>query len=81
MQHIDTVTSILARTLGLPAHRFEPDAALLGSVPELDSMAVIGVISALEQYFGIEVDDDEISARHFATLASLAAFVDDKLAR
>lgn len=38
-------------------------------------MAVADVIAALEQHFGIEVHDDEISAQHFATLGSLSAFV------
>ncbi|MBC7454775.1 MAG: acyl carrier protein [Massilia sp.] len=48
---------------------------LLGSLPELDSMAVISLIAALEEQFGIAVDDDEISASTFDTLGSLSAFV------
>lgn len=79
MQHLEEVKTILAHTLGL-RQRLEADSALLGSLPELDSMAVIGLITALEAHFGIEVADDEIHARHFATLGSLAAFIDDKLA-
>ncbi len=81
MQAIDRVKLILSETLGVPDSRLQADVALLGSVPELDSMAVIGVISALEQQFGIDIDDDEISARHFATLGSLTAFVQSKLAQ
>jgi hypothetical protein len=45
---------------------------LLGSLPELDSMAVVTLIGALEEHFGIMVDDDDISASTFATLGSLA---------
>ncbi|HEU4371926.1 MAG TPA: phosphopantetheine-binding protein, partial [Telluria sp.] len=54
-------------------------SALLGSIPELDSMAVVNLITALEEQFGISVDDDEISATTFETLGSLTAFVQQKL--
>ena len=53
---------------------------LLGAIPELDSMAVVNVITALEESFGFSVADDEISASTFATLGSLSAFVEQKLA-
>jgi acyl carrier protein len=58
------------------------DAAtlLLGAIPELDSMAVVNLITALEEQFGITVDDDEIGAATFETLGSLSAFVEQKLA-
>ena len=52
---------------------------MLGSIPELDSMAVVNVITAMEERFGITVDDDEISADTFATLGSLVGFVKGKL--
>lgn len=77
---IEQVRLILGDALGLGRLRLDEHAPLLGAVPELDSMAVAGVIAALEQHFGIEVHDDEISARHFATLGSLSAFVRGKLA-
>jgi acyl carrier protein len=53
---------------------------LLGAIPELDSMAVVSLITALEEQFCIAVDDDEIGAATFETLGSLAAFVEQKLA-
>lgn len=62
-------------SLGDRADRLAQDSALLGSVPELDSMAVVNVIAALEDRFGIAVDDDEISGDTFETLGSLVAFV------
>lgn len=79
MPHLQAVKNILTTTLGLGAGELDADSALLGSVPELDSMAVIGVIAALEAHFGIAVADDEIHARHFATLGSLSEFVRFKL--
>ena len=67
-------------SLGARADRFEPGTALLGAVPELDSMAVVGVIAALEDRFGFTVDDDEISGATFATFGSLVDFVASKTA-
>jgi acyl carrier protein len=54
---------------------------LLGAIPELDSMAVVSVLTAIEERFGIVVDDDEVDGRTFASVASLAAFVQGKLDR
>ena len=81
MSPLEQVSTILSDTLGLGKLRLEAHTPLLGSLPELDSMAVAGIITALEQYFGIQVHDDEIRARHFATVGSLTAFVQEKIAQ
>ncbi len=75
------VRSILRNTLQLGdrAVRLGPASALLGALPELDSMAVVGVITALEEQFGFTVDDDEICAETFATFGSLVQFVESKV--
>jgi acyl carrier protein len=52
---------------------------LLGSMPELDSMAVVTIIGALEERFGISVNDDDIDGSTFATFGTLLSFVTDKL--
>lgn len=77
MTHLDQVRTILTDVLGLgPAGAaLTADSFLLGSLPELDSMAVVTLIAALEEQFGIAIDDDDISASTFATLGSLADFV------
>jgi acyl carrier protein len=62
------------------ASTFDEKTVLLGSVPELDSMAVIAVISAMEERFQCSVDDDEIDGAVFATLGSLIDFVRSKAA-
>ena len=81
--YLDDVKRILIDVLSLSGADADMDAgtALLGSLPELDSMAVVNLIAALEDHFGIDVNDDEISARTFATLGSLAAFIEEKVAR
>jgi acyl carrier protein len=79
---LDAVRSVVSATLGIDEARTGAmDAAteLLGSLPELDSMAVVELIYALEERFAIEVDGDEVTADVFETLGSLAAFVDAQL--
>ena len=78
---IDDVQKVIGSALQLGARAQTMDAStpLLGAIPELDSMAVVNVITALEEHFGISVADDEIGAATFATLGSLAAFVEQKL--
>lgn len=75
------VRTILRETLQLGdrAARLHAGSNLLGSLPELDSMAVVTVITALEDQFGFVVEDDEISAETFATFGSLVQFVTGKV--
>jgi len=71
---LDEVLSLKGRTAA-----YTRETRLLGAVPELDSMAVVSLITALEDRFGIMVGDDEIDAATFGTVGSLADFVDGKL--
>jgi len=48
---------------------------LLGAVAEFDSMAVVTVITQLEDNFGLSIEDDEISADIFETVGDLTDFV------
>jgi acyl carrier protein len=52
---------------------------LLGALPELDSMAVLGVITSFEDRFGFAVEDDDIDGSTFATVGTLVAYVSSKL--
>lgn len=76
------VITIVGRVLelGKRSLEFGPETPLLGSVPELDSMAVATLIASLEDHFGFTVDDDEIDGSTFATIGSLVDFVQAKLA-
>ena len=80
MSHTQEVITILAEVLNLGQRKnlLQPDSPLLGSIPELDSMAVINVLTALEDHFGITIDDDDISAATFNTVATLTAYVEQK---
>ena len=71
---IDEVLSLGGRALA-----FDRDTPLLGAVPELDSMAVVGVINMIEERFGFVIEDDEIDGSSFATVGTLVGFVESKL--
>lgn len=51
------------------------DTPLLGAMPEFDSMAVVSIITAMEEEFGLVVDDDEITGEVFETIGTLHDFV------
>ena len=53
---------------------------LLGAIPELDSMAMLGVLTQIQDDFGVQIDDDEVSADLFTTFGDLKRFVEAKLA-
>ena len=76
------VIAIIGRVLGLEqrAPTLTRESQLLGSIPELDSMAVATLITSLEEHFGFVIEDDEIDGTVFTTVGSLIEFVKAKLA-
>ncbi|NRQ42035.1 acyl carrier protein [Rheinheimera sp. YQF-2] len=79
MSHQQLLAEILRTVLQIDK-QFDHDTPLLGAIAEFDSMAVIAVITELEQQLGIQIDDDEISAEVFATFGQLSQFVAEKQA-
>ncbi len=73
---IEMVTEVLQ--LGERAQLFDENTLLLGSVPEFDSMAVVSVITAIEDNYGVIVDDDEVTAELFETMGTLHDFIQQK---
>ena len=82
MNVMPEVLHVLDEVLGLGgrASSFTTATPLLGSIAELDSMAVVALIAGLEDRFGILVDDDDIDGATFASVGSLVEFVDGKVA-
>lgn len=78
---LENTREILRDTLQLGERADQLTAAspLLGAIPEFDSMAVVTVLTMVEEEFGIEIDDDEVSADVFETMGSLADFVSRKV--
>ena len=62
-------------SLGGRSTSFQRETRLLGAVPELDSMAVVSLITAIEERFGISIGDDEIDGSAFETFGTLTDFV------
>jgi len=75
------VKAVVVRTLGIEsrADSLTPATALLDSIPEFDSMAVLQVMLALEEHFGVTIDAEEVSGELFETLGTLTDFVEKKL--
>ena len=64
--------------LGKRTTKLSANTPLFGSLPELDSMAVVLVVVAIEERFGIKFEDEEASAENFDTLGTLVSLVDRK---
>lgn len=78
------VRSVLSDVLGISAARaagFGPDTGLFGALPEFDSMAVMTVLTELEDRLGILIDDDEVDGEMLATFGALTAFAAGKQRR
>lgn len=77
---VDGVIETIGVALGIEdrAANFDASTELLDSLPELDSMAIVALIVALEDHFEIEGDEDAISGEIFETVGSLATFVEEQ---
>ncbi len=76
-----TLQSILESAIGkrsMPS-RLDDSTPLLGAIPELDSMAVLGILTQIQDDFGVEIADDEVSAEIFETFGALRRFVESKV--
>jgi acyl carrier protein len=75
----DTVLrQVLQDVLGLSRERvaaFTDTSGLFGHLPELDSMAVAGLLTEVEDRLGIVIDDDEVDGEMLETYGALLAFV------
>jgi acyl carrier protein len=76
----ETVKAIIVKTLGIEdrASTLNASTPLFGSMPELDSFAVVQLLASIEEEFGFEVDGSEFSGEIFETVGALAAFVRTK---
>ena len=76
-----TVRAILVDILGLDPARvaaFDAGSGLFGSLPELDSLAVAGLLTEIEDRLGILIDDDEVDGEMLGSVGSLVKFAQAK---
>lgn len=72
---------ILCDVLGLDRSRvdgFSGDTGLFGHLPELDSMAVAGLLTEIEDRLDIVIDDEEVDGDMLETYGALLAFAEAK---
>ena len=75
------IRAVLRDVLGLSEARvaaFDESTPLFGSLPELDSMAVAGLLTEIEDRLGIVIEDDEVDGEMLETFGSLVAFAERK---
>ena len=73
-----TVRAVLHDVLGIDATRvaaFRSDTPLFGALPELDSMAVAGLLTELEDRLGVLIEDDEVDGEMLETFGALVRFM------
>jgi acyl carrier protein len=75
---VDRLKVVLVKTLGIQdrAHTLDSSTELFGSMPELDSMAVVTLAVNLEREFDFEIDDEDFTGEVFETIGTLAEFVE-----
>ena len=80
---IDTeLKSILVDVLGIDpeqAEGFDGDTGLFGHLPELDSMAVAGLLTEMEDRLDIVIEDDDVDGEMLETYGGLLAFAEAKI--
>jgi acyl carrier protein len=76
---VDEISVLVARALGIPDRLGAMNAGtgLLGEMPEFDSMAVAELIALIEEQYGIDPDEADLTAEIFETVGTLAAFVEE----
>ena len=74
------IKTLLKETLQLDeVDSWDEDTEILGAIPEFDSMAIVTILTMVEENYGIMIEDDEVSAEVFETLGSLVSFLDEKV--
>ena len=75
---LEGVKAVLVKTLGIQdrADSIDESTPLFGSMPELDSLAVVELAASLEEEFGFEIDDEDFTGEVFETIGTLAEFVE-----
>jgi len=77
-----TLRAILQDVLGLSAERvaaFNASTGLFGDLPELDSMAVAGLLTEIEDRLDIVIDDDEVDGELLESYGNLLSFLEAKV--
>lgn len=82
MNTLQTILKILDRELNLKGRALEytADTKLRGALPQLDSMAIVSLVAALEEELGFEFPEDQLDGAVFETAGTLTDCVQRLLA-
>lgn len=69
------IKDLLAATLGIPADRVTDDLAY-NSIPEWDSLNHVNLMTALEERFAVEIDEDLMV--QLTTVKAIEAFARER---
>lgn len=80
---LDGVRHVLVERfdLGLRPGRIAPAEPLFDGGLEIDSMSAIELVVALEETFGVVLEEADLTERNFATVGDVARLVERKLAK
>ncbi|MBI3767473.1 MAG: acyl carrier protein [Deltaproteobacteria bacterium] len=78
---IAALRAILRERLALGGDEgaLDTDTGLLGAGIGLDSFEVLQLVAALEERFGLTIDDDDLLPDHFRTVGTLLRFLEPRL--
>lgn len=78
---LDELRDLLDDVLQLGGRKqyLDETSLLLGEIPEFDSMAVMAVLTEMEERYDIELEDDELDGELFLSVGSLLTFINTKL--
>jgi len=81
MAIIEDVIKVLAESmeLGERTAKLNANTLLFGEMPEFDSLALVVVVTSLEERFDLQVDADDLDETVFETIGSLTAFVERQI--
>jgi acyl carrier protein len=74
---LERVTALLRDQLPESTHGrpLDEDMGLLGQGLGVDSIEVLELVGAIEDDFGLTIDDDDLKAEHFETIGTVVTFV------
>ncbi len=67
--------------LTVPIDEIDEGTGLLGQGLGLDSVEVLSLVTALEEEFGLTIDDADLKVAHFRTVGALVRFIGERLPR
>jgi len=80
-QLIAELKAKIIATLGLldvKPEDIKDDAQLVGGDTGIDSIDVLELVMMIEKDYSVKIESKELGAKVFASVASLAAFIDEK---